>query len=385
MHQGSPISLRQFTICAPDDSAVCRDLRLDACRGVALWFIFLDHVPNNILSWLTLRNYGFSDATEVFVFISGYTCMLAYGDALQRQGWPVTTMRALRRGWQIYVAFLLLVLFYVVLVQVIGGGLYADHTNTRVFFDNQGTALFRVVMLQYSPVNTDVLPTFVLFHLMFPALLWLLTRAAALTLAASILLYGLVQAYGWNLPAWPDGGWFFNPMAWQALFVFGAWYAQEGADRLKDALRSRAVLAAAVLFLAFSLAVALSWQVDGAERLLPEVLRSLLYPIDKSKLAPLRLVHFLALAVVASRVVSWDWQGLFTPPGLAAIRCGENSLPIYCISVLLSFLALSVLTGISNSVAMQFAVSLAGIAIMIGAATLITRAAAIRGRGPRLF
>jgi len=49
-----------------------RDLRLDACRGLALWFIFLDHIPNSSLDWLTLRNYGFSDASEVFVFVSGY-------------------------------------------------------------------------------------------------------------------------------------------------------------------------------------------------------------------------------------------------------------------------------------------------------------------------
>jgi hypothetical protein len=53
-----------------------RDLRLDACRGLALWFIFIDHIPDNTLAWLTLRNHGFSDATEVFVFVSGYTCTL---------------------------------------------------------------------------------------------------------------------------------------------------------------------------------------------------------------------------------------------------------------------------------------------------------------------
>jgi peptidoglycan/LPS O-acetylase OafA/YrhL len=67
-----------------------RDLRLDACRGLALWFVFIDHIPDNTLAWLTLRNYGFSDATEVFVFVSGYTCMLAYGGALREQGWPTT-------------------------------------------------------------------------------------------------------------------------------------------------------------------------------------------------------------------------------------------------------------------------------------------------------
>jgi hypothetical protein len=84
-----------------------RDLRLDAC-GLALSFIFIDHIPANSLAWLTLRKYGFSDTTEVFVFVSGYTCMLAYGGALREQGWPTTVTRALRRGWEIYAAFLLL-------------------------------------------------------------------------------------------------------------------------------------------------------------------------------------------------------------------------------------------------------------------------------------
>jgi hypothetical protein len=50
-----------------------RDLRLDLFRGLALWLIFLDHIPDNVVNWITIRNFGFSDATEIFVFISGYT------------------------------------------------------------------------------------------------------------------------------------------------------------------------------------------------------------------------------------------------------------------------------------------------------------------------
>jgi hypothetical protein len=96
-------------------------------------------------------------------------------------------------------------------------------------------------------------------------------------------------------------------------------------------------------------------------------------------------MHFLALGVIALHVVTRRWHGLFTPPIIASIRCGENSLPIYCISVLLSFLGHILLTDISSSIPMQIVVSLTGIAMMIGAATLITRATAIRGRGPKLF
>src|SRR5882757_8216234 len=127
-----------------------RDLRLDACRGLALWFIFIDHVPDNILVWLTLRNYGFSDTTEAFVFVSGYTCMLAYGGALHRQGWLTTVTRALRRGWEIYVAFLLLLIAYLALIWAVGdGSRYLDETNTAVFFRDPGAAVVHAVVLQY--------------------------------------------------------------------------------------------------------------------------------------------------------------------------------------------------------------------------------------------
>jgi hypothetical protein len=364
-----------------------RDLRLDACRGLALWFIFLDHIPGNIFGWLTLRNYGFSDTTEVFFFVSGYTCMLAYGGALREQGWRATVTRALRRGWEIYVAFLLLLIAYLVAVQAVGGGTFLDETNTAVFFANPGTAIVRAVLMQYTPVNTDVLPTFVLLHLLFPGLLWLMTRSASFTLTASFLLYLLVQAFSWNLPAWPSGEWFFNPLAWQLLFVFGAWYAGAGAGagRLRTIVQSRATLVLALAYLAFGVAVAMSWQIKPLENFMPEALSKLIYPIDKSDLAPVRVLHFLALAIVVSRLAPPDWHGLMKPWMTAMIRCGENSLAMYCLGVLLSFFGHVILVKISGAIAMQFAVSIAGIALMTVAATLMTWTSKLDRHGPKLF
>src|SRR5471030_2509328 len=78
-----------------------RDLRLDLFRGVALWLIFLDHIPQNIVNWITIRNYGFSDATEIFIFISGYTAAFVYGRAMQTHGFVVAAARVLKRAWQI--------------------------------------------------------------------------------------------------------------------------------------------------------------------------------------------------------------------------------------------------------------------------------------------
>jgi hypothetical protein len=63
-----------------------RDLRLDLFRGVANWWIFLDHIPNDVLNWLTIRNYGFSDAADLFVFISDYTAAIVYARVMLERG-----------------------------------------------------------------------------------------------------------------------------------------------------------------------------------------------------------------------------------------------------------------------------------------------------------
>jgi len=343
-----------------------RDLRIDACRGLALWCIFLDHIPNNIGSWLTLRNYGFSDAAEMFMFVSGVTCALAYGAAWGREGWTGVIRRTLRRSWDIYVAFLLLTLACVILVYLTGR--LADESNTRILLDEPGSTLARAAVLQYRPVNTDVLPAFVLLHLLFAPLLWLLLRAPNATLVGSLVLYVSVHAFGWSVPAWPDGHWAFNPLAWQLLVVLGAWWIIEG-KTVRPWVTSRTTLVLAVLYLLFGLVVALSSHIGPPDA--PSALVKLLYSSDKSKLDPLRLLHFLALAVVAARLVPRDWRGLTTPLMRAAIRCGQNSLPIFCLGVLLTHAGHLALLDISDGLVMQIALSLAGIATMIATATLL--------------
>jgi hypothetical protein len=365
---------------------VHRDLRLDACRGLALWFIFIDHIPDNSLAWLTLRNYGFSDTTEVFFFVSGYTCMLAYGGALRQQGWLTIVTRAVRRSLEIYGAFLLLFVAYVALIWLIGGGeRYVDETNTGFFFKDPGAAIVHAAMLQYAPVNTDVLPTFVMLHLAFPALLWLLLHSPAVALAGSFLLWLMVQLHSWHVPAWPTGELYFNPFAFQLLFVFGAWYAGGGASLIRPLVQPRVTLIVAILYLMFSMVFTLSWEFAVLKLLIPDQVSKLIYPIYKSHLAPVRLLHFLALAVVVLRLMPEEWRGPVRPLATAMIRCGENSLSMYCFGVLLSFVGMVILTDVSNSFVVQLAVSLAGIAVMIAAATLATWEAQLDRRGPKLF
>lgn len=380
--KGHALSL-QSQMCTPDQPPQ-RDLRLDVCRGVALWFIFLDHIPNNICSWLTLRHYGFSDTTEVFMFVSGVTCALAYGAVQRSDGWWAVVSHTLRRGWEIYVAFLALIIGLVVLVYWAGVEQLADEANVRVLLQQPGAALARAAILQYRPVNTDVLPTFVLFHLMFAPLLWLLLRNANAALAVSALLYGLVQVYGWNLPQWPSHDWYFNPFAWQFLVVLGAWWVMTGRKRFRELLTSRPVAGFATAYLVFSLVVALSWSIKPLEVLIPQFLAKLIYPIDKSDLDPLRLLHFLAIAILVARFVPSDWRGLTTPVLRGAVRCGENSLEIYCVGVLLSLAAHLVLLR-SGSVAAHAAVSAAGILLLVGCATLLTWIGIGSRRRPKLL
>jgi hypothetical protein len=347
-----------------------RDLRIDACRGIALWCIFLDHVPNNIGTWLTLRNYGFSDAAEVFMFISGVTCALAYDGARHREGWSGVISRSLRRGWDIYVAFLLLTLACAVIVYLAGRDHLADDSNTRILFEHPGATFAHAAILQYRPVNSDILPVFVICNALFAPLLWLLLRVPNVALAASLLLYVLVHVFGWTVPAWPNHDWFFNPLAWQLLLVLGAWWIIEG-KRFRPWVTSRTALVLAVLYLVFSLIMALSWSIKPLEPLIPQALTKLLFPLDKSNLSPLRLLHFLALAILAVRFVPRNWRGLLTPVMRGARCCGENSLPIYCLGVLLALASHVALLDISDGRVMQIALSLGGILVTIVAAMLL--------------
>lgn len=367
MDDRTQTSTRLFGETTPEFRAAGRDLRIDVCRGIALWWIFLDHVPNNIGSWLTPRNYGFCDAAEMFMFLSGVTCALAYGRAREREGWSGMIGRSLRRGWDIYAAFLLLTLACAILVYLAGSDDLADESNTRILLECPGETLANAAILQYRPVNTDVLPVFVIFHVLFAPLLWLLLRAPNVTLGVSLLLYALVHVFGWKVPAWPNGVWFFNPLAWQLLIVLGAWCVIEG-EKFRPWMMSRLTLVLAVLCLVFGLVLAQSWSIKP---LVSQTLRDLLFPLDKSNLSPIRLLHFVALAIVVLRFIPRNWEGLSTPVLSCAKCCGENSLPIYCLGVLLALAGQLTLLDLSEGLAMQIMVSVAGVLMMIVVARLL--------------
>src|SRR6187200_2988973 len=291
-----------------------RDLRLDLFRGLALWLIFLDHVPNNIVAWFTIRNYGFSDATEIFIFISGYTAAFVYGRAMMERGFVIAGARILKRTWQIYVAHVFLFAIYIAEIAYVASSfenpLYAEEMNILDFLKQPDVTIIQALLLKFKPSNMDVLPLYIILLLLFPPTLWLLLFRSTLALGASVLLYVLTWEFNWNMPSYPSGHWYFNPFAWQLLFVFGAWCALGGAQRLSTVLRSRLTLAIAMAYLAFAFFISFTWYVPYAGQFVPSWLEEIIYPIDKVNLDVLRFAHFLALAVVVMRFIPRDWPPL---------------------------------------------------------------------------
>ena len=363
-----------------------RDLRLDLFRGLALWLIFLDHIPENVVNWFTLRNYGFSDATEIFIFISGYTGAFVYGRAMRERGFVVSSARILRRAWQLYVAHIFLFTIFLAEIAYVASTfdnpLYAEEMNILDFLKQPDVTIFQALLLKFKPVNLDVLPLYIVLLLFFPPVLYLLLLQPTFALAGSAIVYALAWSFDWNLPAYPNGVWFFNPFAWQLLFVFGAWCALGGAQRLAGMLRSPIVLAVAIGYLLFAFAITLTWYIEPLARFVPTWLSEWMYPIDKTNLDVLRFAHFLALAAVTVRFVPKTWPGLKSPFLRPAILCGQHSLEIFCLGVFLAFAGQFIISEWSGGPLIQVVISLLGIMIMIATASLISWYKVIEGRSP---
>src|SRR5260370_3159188 len=250
-----------------------RDLRLDLFRGIALWLIFLDHIPSNLVAWITIRNYGFSDATEIFVFVSGYTAAFVYGNEMRERGFIIAGAHILRRAWQIYVAHVFLFAIYLAEISYVATSfenpLYAEEMNILDFLKQPDCMIVKSLLLKFKPTNMDVLLLYIILLLLFPPILWLLQFRSSLALGASVLLYVLTWHFNWNMPSYPSGHWYFNPFAWQLLFVFGAWCALGGAQRLAGVLHSRATLLLAVVYLVFAFLISLTWHLPGASQYVP--------------------------------------------------------------------------------------------------------------------
>src|SRR6266576_1875723 len=353
-----------------------RDLRLDFFRGVGLWMIFLDHIPHDVVAWLTLRNYGFSDAAEFFVFISGYLVGWIYVPIV-RGGLFLAAVRPLwKLVAQMYVAHIML--FQIFTAQIartarrFDNPLYENELNVFNFLQHPDVLIGQALTLRYKPVNLDVLPLYITLMFAAPFIVWCLVRRPNLTLLGSIVLFILSRWFDWNIASYPPGTtWYFNPFCWQLLFVFAAWCGLGEIAKYSKWVWSKTALTIAAAWILFAFVIVMSWHSAFLESLIPKWMVKAIYPIDKTDLDMLRFTHFLALALLVARYFPRKAEILSSKWLRPLVLCGQHSLPIFCFGVFLSFAAHWILVQYSHSFGMQLLVSFVGMLIMIGLAWLL--------------
>lgn len=308
-------------------AAFQHDSRLYLTLGIANWSVFVDHIPNNVVNLLTLRNFGFSGAADLFVFVVGYGVAIIHGRMALERGYLVAATRIFRRVWRLYAAYVVLFVIYIDTIAYVASQSMAPeiihHYNISGILEHPLRILIRGLVLQEEPLNLDLLQLMIPLMAFFPLALWGLLRRPNLTLAASVALYLAARWFDWNFRVSPDQEWTFNPLCWQMLMVLGGWFAVTGAPgrTLRDLPWLR-ILAGS--YLVFAMAVALLRHSPESSAYLPDLLLDTIAPTDKENLAPYRVLHFLALAFVATRLVPADHPGLRLKPLQAVIRCGEE-------------------------------------------------------------
>jgi hypothetical protein len=321
-----------------------RDHRIDFLRGLALASIFINHVPGNMWEKVTHKNFGFSDAAEIFVLLAGYASAFAYFSRFERGERWQAVKRAWRRAGVLYVSHIVTTMLAIALFCIAAITLaepaYLDDSliflNLKPFLADPATAIIGLVMLGHQLGYFNILSMYMVILLMLPALFWLAARSLRLVLLFSLVLWLLAGAFSINMPNYPlAGGWFFNPFAWQLLFVIGLVLGIRSRRREPLSLPGPVLVLAALYCFVAALWVNLelwSWQ--------PAIPRDWwwahhFYYFDKTYLSIPRLLHVLALATVVMLLPWGSWLHRIGPSN-ALTAMGRHSLPVFCCGSLLA-------------------------------------------------
>lgn len=354
-----------------------RDARVDLLRGFALLTIFVDHAPGNFLGLLTLRNFGFCDAAELFVILAGFSATLAYGKIFERDGIGSGLRRVGARCLRLYVfqAGLLLATLFVIRFWLARFGL--DLPDLAPFLDLGMTGVRRGLALQALPSNVDILPLYIVLLGLFPITYAGIRINRPVTLVLSAALWTAANAEPrLNITNYLDGrGWFFNPFAWQFLFVLGACGASVMAARGGSLPRVNLLVAVSWAYLGFALLATAPWADWGLSDFRPIALAA----PDKTNLAPLRLVDVLALVYLA--LSSHGFGALARQRWCSGIvACGRHSLEVFSLGTLLSLMGRLLFATFGTSLFMQIAIDGIGLGAMLALAFALERNSP-RGRG----
>ena len=349
-------------------SSMARERRVDLLRGVALLTILIDHVPANVLGHFTLRNLGFSDAAELFVLLAGFASMLAYGNTFAREGIGAGLRRIALRCLRIYVFQVGLLLLTLAVITLWLRAFQLEPNGMFPLLGQGFKGLRQGAALAALPIYLDILPLYIVLLAMFPLIYAVMRKSPWL----AIYLSGLV----WAAPNLDDSlnltnvlsgmGWFFNPFAWQFVFVIGAATAVLIRRRGGAMPRIAWVRAAAWAYLLFGFLETFAWADWG----LPDLSLIHLAPPDKSNLAAWRLVHIMALIYVAL-TSSLLTRSLRYSLVRAVEACGKHSLEIFSLGTMIALLSRLVFRTFGVTWQLELAVNLVGMGGMIGFARLL--------------
>lgn len=359
-----------------------RDMRIDFFRGVALWWIFTDHIPADWLGNLSIRNFALCDATEVFVLLAGYAGGIAYGGTMRAQGWLYAGADVVRRAWTLYIAHIFLFVIFAAQVGYSADALdrndYLDEIHLDVVGSEPYRALLEAITLHFQPAYLNILPLYVVLLVMFALVMPLLNWPPVLA-TLSLATYLAARIFDLNLPSWTGGGWFFNPFTWQLLFLMGAIlsFAPGEIPRRKWPLD-----AVSVTIVIFGLLMQwVVWVHPGVVSHLPASVIRVLMDVDKGGLHPFRLISILAITWLTVRLVPAEARWLRSILAAPFILAGQHSLPVFCAGIFLAFLG-RLATEADDGVVAQIGVNAAG-AILLWVVAAIAAWYANKGRGPR--
>jgi len=347
-----------------------RDLRIDFFRGVALWWIFMDHIPDNWLAQFSLRNFALCDATEIFVLLAGYAAGLAYGRSMDRHGWLFAGADVMRRAWVLYIAHIFLFVLFSAQVSYSATALdrseYLDEIHLDVLAEAPYRAMLEALLLSFQPAYLNILPLYVAILVMFALVLPLL-RWPSVLFGFSLVTYVAARITGYNFPSWTGGGWYFNPIAWQFLFVIGSIFAYSR-PRLLVNVQILDVISVLIILVGVSL-LWLVWPYPEITSRISAGAARILLSVDKEGLHPMRLLSILALAWLVARNISIQSVWLRKWFAQPLVLCGQHSLPVFCAGIFLSFLGRLAMEERAGW-AVQAGVNILGIAAMVAVGAL---------------
>jgi hypothetical protein len=364
-----------------------RDLRLDFFRGLALFCIFIDHIPSNIFAWFTLQAVMCSDAAEIFVFISGFTAGTVYSRTMLREGFLLAGIRVYHRVWQLYVANIVLFVTLIAILSYTADLLktsrYIDYfMGTPIFFQEPGLALVKVLSLQFQPGFIDILPLYIVCLGFLPIVLAGFRFRPGAVILASLSLWVAVQFDSRIAPpAWPDAAaWGFNPFAWQALFYLGTWLGWRSNHAEVFCLDRRWRIYLAAGFVVAGFLIRFNWTLQGfyGPITTPIPGEPLWQFMSKTNLGLILFVNVFAVALLVGYMIHPQARFFGSRIARPFVLCGRHSLHIFCLSAVLAVFGHLVLNEVFGRWPMQLAVSATGIAIMVGSAALLEWFAAAR-------